>query len=111
MVMKAKEISELTNARPSNNIPYGLPRNWWIGLTDEYSEGRFYWPYSLKEVNFTAWARGPEAPKNDLNLNYVHLSLNADYQWSNVNDFGNGGENAEFTIHNSPICQLILTEQ
>ena len=34
----------------------GTGRNWWIGLTDEIFEGRWIWPYSLKEAEFFAWA-------------------------------------------------------
>ena len=103
MVMKAEEIFALTQ---NNN--FVLPRNWWIGLTDEAKERKFYWPYSFKEVNFTAWARG--YPKNDLNSNYVHLSYNADYQWNDVEEKGIKA-NDEGSHHNYPICQLILSEE
>ena len=37
MVMKAEEIFELTE-----NEHRGPPRNWWIGLTDEVTDGKFY---------------------------------------------------------------------
>ena len=104
MVMKADEIFELTG-----NEYLGIPRrlrNWWIGLTDEVTVGRFYWPYSLEKVNFTAWARG--YPKNDLHHNYVHLTSDSDFQWSNLNL--NGMKHEEMT-YNFPICQLLLTKE
>ena len=107
MVMKAEEISYLTwTGDPRAQNPRRL-RNWWIGLTDEVTDGKFYWPYSLKEVNFTAWARGD--PKNDLHHNYVHLTSNSDFQWSNLNL--NGMKHDEEMTYNFPICQLLLTKE
>ena len=105
MVMKAEEISYLTwTGDPRAQNPRRL-RNWWIGLTDEVTDGKFYWPYSLEKVNFTAWARGH--PKNDLHHNYVYLNSDSDYQWSNMNL----NEINHPQMNNFPICQLLLNKE
>ena len=108
MVMKAEEISYLTwKGDPTDRR---MLRNWWIGLTDEVTEGRFYWPYSLEKVNFTAWARGD--PKNDLHHNYVHLNSDSDYQWSVVHGLNINNQNPQNHREiNFSICQLLLTEE
>ena len=57
----------------------GTRHYWWIGLTDETFEGRWIWPYSLKEADFFVW--GPNQPNLDTNGNYVALYYGYDYKW------------------------------
>ena len=51
IVMKAYETELLT----------GSGRNWWIGMTDANSEGRWFWIHSLKAAEYTSWGtRNPD---------------------------------------------------
>ena len=87
LVYKAFEIEALT----------GMGRYWWIGLTDETFEGRWIWPYSLKEAEFFAWNTGQ--PSCGTNCNYVALYYGHDYKWD---DIISNGSNLY------PLCQIAV---
>ena len=85
IMMKAFELELIT----------GKARYWWLGLTDESFEGRWYWSHSLVEANFTAWSSS-RYPRNDTSINFAELLIR-NYEWVDVvNDAGG--------VY--PICQL-----
>ena len=85
IMMKAFELELIT----------GKARYWWLGLTDESYEGRWYWSHSLVEANFTAWSSS-RYPRNDTSINFAELLIR-NYEWVDVvNDAGG--------VY--PICQL-----
>ena len=85
IMMKAFELELIT----------GNARWWWLGLTDESYEGRWYWSHSLVEANFTAWSSS-RYPRNDTSINFAELLIR-NYEWVDVvNDAGG--------VY--PICQL-----
>ena len=94
MVMKLYEFVELT----------GQENTWWIGLTDEGSEGIWYWAHSHKEAEYTSWNKGEP---NDagctctMNANYGIIAFGYTYNWDS--NCING--NPEICPH-YPICQM-----
>jgi hypothetical protein len=77
----------------------GRNRDWWIGLTDDNSEGRWFWIESLKEAEFIPWGtRQPDGGKDD-GTNFVTMYGDFDYHWTD--------ENTDFVYHGGafPICQ------
>ena len=86
MEMKAFELELIT----------GKARNWWIGLTDESFEGRWYWSHSLVEANFTAWVNTGYTPSNDTKQNFAGL-IAVQYKWLDI-------QNGDGILY--PICQL-----
>ena len=94
MVMKLYEFVELT----------GQENTWWIGLTDEGSEGIWYWAHSHKLAEYTSWSKGEP---NDtgctctMNANYGIIAFGYTYNWDSncIND------NPEICPH-YPICQM-----
>ena len=81
MVMKLYEFVELT----------GQENTWWIGLTDEGSEGIWYWAHSHKVAEYTSWNKGEP---NDtgctctMNANYGIIAFGYTYNWDSncIND-------------------------
>ena len=86
MMMKAFELELIT----------GRNRKWWIGLTDESFEGRWYWSHSLVEANFTAWGSSIY-PRNDTSYNFSMLYYAEEYEWVDIGNTYGG-------VY--PICQL-----
>ena len=74
----------------------GGGRYWWIGLSDEGSEGRWFWMHSLQEANYTSWTQG--YPRNVTEFNFAAMICLEDfnYHWTDV-------PNHE---PNFPICQF-----
>ena len=85
IMMKAFELELIT----------GNARWWWLGLTDESYEGRWYWSHSLVEVNFTDW-KFSNYPRNDTSLNFAALYKGL-YKWMDIVNTYPG-------VY--PICQL-----
>ena len=75
-------------------IETGKRRNWWIGLTDEVSEGKWIWSHSQVEADFTFWLS--TCPHPDDNRNYAYL-YGANYNW--MDGYISSGSNY-------PICQF-----
>ena len=64
---------------PTSN---GLDQHhWWIGLTDEGSEGTFYW-MNGDPTNYTNWGPG-NPPWNNINANWITLMRWGNGQWNN----------------------------
>ena len=95
MVMKLYEFEELT----------GQKNTWWIGLTDEGSEGIWYWAHSHKEVEYTSWNEGQPDDIGQcnckLNANYGIIHFGFAYNW----DSNCIGDNLEICPR-YPICQM-----
>ena len=72
----------------------GDQRHWWIGLTDQSSEGRWFWSYSLQVADFTSWGRNQ--PDDGFNGDFGCLYSGFDYLWSD--------ESPTWTAY--PICQM-----
>ena len=85
IMMKAFELELIT----------GKARYWWLGLTDESFEGRWYWSHSLVEANFTAW-KSSSYPRNNTSYNFAEL-YRGQYDWIDVANPAGG-------VY--PICQL-----
>eukprot|EP00091_Calanus_sinicus_P022866 TRINITY_DN7480_c0_g1_i2.p1 TRINITY_DN7480_c0_g1~~TRINITY_DN7480_c0_g1_i2.p1 ORF type:complete len:195 (-),score=67.49 TRINITY_DN7480_c0_g1_i2:110-616(-) len=73
----------------------GQQRHWFIGATDVGTEGRWFWPTSLKVATFTAWY-GSE-PNSGTTANYAYMHYNYDFEWVDGTDTGK--------VY--PICQKI----
>ena len=73
----------------------GNARHWWIGLTDEASEGRWYWSYSLKIADYFPW--GVWQPDGGIEADFVCLYSGFTYAWSD--------ETPTFSAY--PVCQFI----
>ena len=80
-------------------------RNWWIGLTDEGSEGTWYWSKSNQVANFTSWGTGQPTNigcgGNGLPANYGVLAHWVSYNWSDYDL-----TSALCGSPNYPICQI-----
>ena len=85
IMMKAFELELIT----------GNARWWWLGLTDESFEGRWYLSHSLVEANFTAW-KSSSYPRNNTSYNFAELLIRNYELVDVVNDAGG--------VY--PICQL-----
>ena len=64
-------------------------------FTDESSEGRWYWTYSLQVANFTAWAQNE--PDDGIMGDYASLKSD-EYSWDD--------ETPTSTAY--PICQFFV---
>jgi len=80
------------------------PTNWWLGASDEETEGSWAWIRTGEPIEFSAWRQGQ--PDNALdNENCLHLISKWDYKWNdfpcvNVLDYDGNP--------NKPICQKRL---
>ena len=94
IVMKAYETELLT----------GSGRNWWIGMTDANSEGRWFWIHSLKAAEYTSWGtRNPDGVSDGSDgVNFVCMYADFDYNWTD--EFQNGA----YQGGGYPICQFSL---
>ena len=73
----------------------GSVYNWWIGLTDEDTEGQWHWSYSENEAGYTGWCPDFE-PSNNPTVNCARLLPN-EYCWTETSCM----------IPHYPICQVI----
>ena len=73
----------------------GQQRSWFIGATDVGTEGRWFWPTSLKVATFTAWY-GSE-PNSGITANYAYMHYSYDFDWYDTTD----------TASYYPVCQKI----
>ena len=90
MVMKAFEAELLT----------GSEREWWIGLTDDNSEGRWFWINSPRPAEFLPW--GVWQPDGDNKANFGAMFAGFDYRWTD--------ETSAFEYRGGahPICQFSI---
>ena len=88
--MKAFEAESLT----------GSEREWWIGLTDDNSEGRWFWINSLKVADFLPW--GVWQPDGGDKANFGAMFAGFDYRWTD--------ETSPFEYRGGahPICQFSI---
>ena len=88
MEMKAYESELLT----------GREREWWIGLTDDNSEGRWFWINSLQVAEFLPW--GVWQPDGDEMANFGAMFAGFGYRWTD--------ETSAFEYRGGahPICQF-----
>merc|ERR1712210_121631 len=90
MVMKAFEAESFTLSE----------REWWIGMTDDNSEGRWFWIHSLKPADFLPW--GVWQPDGDKTANFGAMFAGFDYRWTD--------ETSAFEYRGGayPICQFVI---
>ncbi|XP_035668923.1 hepatic lectin-like [Branchiostoma floridae] len=74
----------VVNTEPINNFIVELisdPEDFWIGLSDKYTEGTFMWADGTKldGFDFTNWA--PNEPNAQSGQNCVHMWSVYDYKW------------------------------
>ena len=62
------------------DVVFGISKNWWIGLTDDLTEGRWLWSNSLVPSNYTNWYTG--RPTEDINVNYVGIPYDPKYEYT-----------------------------
>jgi len=72
-------------------------KTWWIGLTDQGHEGRWFWEHSVSEAAFTDWAEGfPTDAENNL-ADCALMNGDHGWQWTD----------ADCTTESAPaICQM-----
>ncbi|XP_062568465.1 perlucin-like protein [Saccostrea cucullata] len=63
-----------------HSIDMGIHSDFWIGLTDDSSEGNWEWLPSGNTVSFSDWA--PGQPDNGHNEDCVLLSHSKHYHWN-----------------------------
>ena len=70
-----------------------MQRDWWIGITDEASEGNWLWDSSKTKASFTSWYSTPSSSYNN-----AYMERDYGYKWYGADSANTGSV--------WPICQI-----